>query len=159
MMILSPFFSVKNAANYRISPLQSLFDCHKDMFYRVLSNENIDWRRILYYVNRKLATSISVRSDARNSDTPICMIVDDTDMPKTGRRGEMLGRVYSHVGNRGSILGHKGLFLCRTDGRTQMLVDFTLLGEEGRIASRPQGLCKKDIDARYSKPRYPESDV
>ena len=40
-----------------------------------------------------------------------------------------------------------------------MLVDFTLLGEEGRIASRPQGLCKKDIDARYSKPRYPESKV
>ena len=159
MMILFPFFSVNNAANYRISPLQALFDCHKDMFYRVLSNENIDWRRILYYVNRKLATSISVRSDARNSDTPICMIVDDTDMPKTGRRGEMLGRVYSHVGNRGSILGHKGLFLCRTDGRTQMLVDFTLLGEEGRIASRPQGLCKKDIDARYSKPRYPESKV
>ena len=24
---------------------------------------------------------------------PICMIVDDTDIPKTGRKGEMLGRV------------------------------------------------------------------
>ena len=33
-----------------------------------------------------------------------CMIVDDTDMPKTGRKGEMLGRVFSHVDNRGSIL-------------------------------------------------------
>ena len=32
------------------------------------------------------------------------MIVDDTDMPKTGRKGEMLGRVFSHVDNRGSIL-------------------------------------------------------
>ena len=34
-----------------------------------------------------------MRSDARNSEYPICMIVDDTDMPKTGRKGEMLGRV------------------------------------------------------------------
>ena len=87
------------------------------------------------------------------------MIVDDTDMPKTGRKGEMLGRVFSHVDNRGSILGHKGLFLCRTDGRTQMLIDFTLLGEEGRVSSRPQGLSKKDIEARFKKVRDAESKV
>jgi len=159
MMILFPFFSIKNAANYFGSSLQSLFDCRKDMFYRVLSNDNIDWRHILRYVNKKLITGISARSDARNSEYPVCAIVDDTDMPKTGRKGEMLGRVYSHVENRGSILGHKGLFLSRTDGRTQMLIDFTLQGEEGRIASKPQGLSKKDIDARYDKVRDPESKV
>ena len=159
MMILFPFFSIKNAANYVGSSLQSLFDCHKDMFYRVLSNDRIDWRHILRYVNKKLAANIAVRSDAKNSEYPICMISDDTDMPKTGRKGEMLGRIYSHVAGCGSILGHKGLFLCRTDGRTQMLVDFTLQGEEGRVPSRPQGLTKKDIDARYSKTRDAESNV
>lgn len=159
MMILFPFFSVKNVANYIGSSLQPLFDCHKDIFYRVLSNERIDWRHILRYVNKKLAANIAVRSDARNSEYPTCMIVDDTDMPKTGRKGEMLGRVFSHVDNRGSILGHKGLFLCRTDGRTQMLIDFTLLGEEGRVSSRPQGLSKKDIEARFKKVRDAESKV
>ena len=159
MMILFPFFSIKNAANYFGSSLQSLFDCRKDMFYRVLSNDRIDWRHILRYVNKKLAKNIAVRSDARNSEYPICMIVDDTDMPKTGRKGEMLGRVYSHVENRGSILGHKGLFLCRTDGRTQMLIDFTLLGEEGKVSSRPQGLSQKDINARFNKKRDAESKV
>ena len=159
MMILFPFFSIKNAANYVGSSLQSLFDCRKDMFYRVLSNDRIDWRHILRYVNKKLAASIAVRSDAKNSEYPTCMIVDDTDMPKTGRKGEMLGRVFSHVDNRGSILGHKGLLLCRTDGRTQMLIDFTLLGEEGRVSSRPQGLSKKDIEARFNKVRDAESKV
>ena len=88
MMILFPFFSVKNVANYIGSSLQPLFDCHKDIFYRVLSNERIDWRHILRYVNKKLAANIAVRSDARNSEYPTCMIVDDTDMPKTGRKGE-----------------------------------------------------------------------
>jgi len=159
MMILFPFFSVKNAANYLGSSLQSLFDCRKDMFYRVLSNDNIDWRHVLRYVNKRLITSISVRSDAGNSEYPICVIADDTDMPKTGRKGEMLGRVYSHVNKRGSILGHKGLFLSRTDGRTQMLIDFTLQGEEGRVASKPQGLSKKEIDARYEKVRNAQSNV
>lgn len=159
MMILFPFFSVKNVANYIGSSLHPLFDCHKDIFYRVLSNERIDWRHILRYVNKKLAANIAARSDARNSEYPTCMIVDDTDMPKTGRKGEMLGRVFSHVDNRGSILGHKGLFLCRTDGRTQMLIDFTLLGEEGRVSSRPQGLSKKDIEARFKKVRDAESKV
>lgn len=159
MMILFPFFSVKNVANYIGSSLQPLFDCHKDIFYRVLSNERIDWRHILRYVNKKLAANIAVRSDARNSEYPTCMIVDDTDMPKTSRKGEMLGRVFSHVDNRGNILGHKGLFLCRIDGRTQMLIDFTLLGEEGRVSSRPQGLSKKDIEARFKKVRDAESKV
>ena len=105
MMILFPFFSIKNAANYLGSSLQSIFDCRKDMFYRVLSNEKIDWRHILRYVNKKLVNSISIRSDG-NSEFPVCMIADDTDLPKTGRKGEMLGRVYSHVDGRGSILGH-----------------------------------------------------
>jgi 3-methyladenine DNA glycosylase AlkC len=159
MMTLFPFFSIKNVANYVGSSLQSLFDCQKDMFYRILSNDRIDWRHILRYVNKKLAKDIAVRSDARNSEYPTCMIVDDTDMPKTGRKGEMLGRIYSHVDKHGSILGHKGLFLCRTDGRTQMLIDFTLLGEEGRVPSKPQGLSKKDIDARFNKVRDAESKV
>ena len=159
LMVLFPFFSIRNAANYCSSSLKTLFDCHKDMFYRILSNDRIDWRNLLRYVNGRLLKSISVRSDARNSDSPVCMIVDDTDMPKTGRKGEMLGRVYSHVDGRGSILGHKGLFLCRTDGRTQTIIDCTLQGEKGRVATRPQGLSKKDLDARYSKERDEESKV
>ena len=68
--------------------LQSLFGCRKDMFYRVLSNDRIDWRRILRHVNKKLAVNIAVRSDAKDTGHTTCMIVDDTDMPKTGRKGE-----------------------------------------------------------------------
>ena len=67
MMILFPFFSIKNAANYVGSSLQPLFDCHKDMFYRVLSNDRIDWRHILRYVNKKLVNNIAVRSDAESN--------------------------------------------------------------------------------------------
>lgn len=68
LIILFSFFSIKNAADYCGSALQSLFGCRKDMFYRVLSNDRIDWRRILRHVNKKLAVNIAVRSDAKDTD-------------------------------------------------------------------------------------------
>ena len=48
---------------------------------------------------------------------------------------------------------------CRTYGLTQMLIDFTLLEEDGRVSSRPQGLSKKDIEARFKKMLDAESKV
>ena len=44
-------------------------------------------------------------------------------------------RIHSHVKNI-SILGFKGLFLARTDGKTQTILDFSLHGEEGKSWKR-----------------------
>ena len=42
-----------------------------------------------------------IRKTQKNSniktDTPRCLVVDDTDFPKTGRCIELIGRIYSHV--------------------------------------------------------------
>lgn len=43
------------------------------------------------------------------------------------------------------------MFLCFTDGVSQFLLDFSLHGEEGRRSDRPQGLSKKQAEARYCK--------
>lgn len=67
-----------------------------------------------------------------------CLNVDDTDLPKTGFKTEMIGRIYSHVHHR-SILGFKGLFLCHTDGKTQNMLDFSLHGEESKNPEKKQG--------------------
>ena len=50
LLVLFPFFFVKNAANYSSSALGKLFACHKDMFYRFMNDGNINWRRIIYSV-------------------------------------------------------------------------------------------------------------
>lgn len=52
LLVLFPFFSVKNAANYSSSSLGKLFACHKDMFYRFMNDGNVNWRRIIYSVFR-----------------------------------------------------------------------------------------------------------
>lgn len=59
----------------------------------------------------------------------------------------MIGKVFSHV-THSMTLGFKALFLGITDGRSQMLVDFALVGEEGK---KNYGLKQKQLDARFSK--------
>lgn len=156
LMVLFPFFTIKNGCNYAGSTLGHLFACKRDMFYRFLANERINWRQVVYSFNRRLLGRIALRSDAVNSKNPRCLIVDDTDFPKAGRKGEMLGRIFSHIQHK-SILGYKGLFLLQTDGKTQTFIDFTLQGELGKRPAKPQGLSQKESEARYSKERDSES--
>jgi hypothetical protein len=58
-------------------------------------------------------------------------MVDDTDYPKRGIQTELIGKIYSHV-THSMMLGFKGLFIGITDGISQMLLDFALVGEEGK---------------------------
>lgn len=156
LLILFPFFVVKDASVYGRSALSRLFHCQKDVFYRFLRDDNIDWRNILYQFNLQVIRKIAIRSGNQKSGTPVCLIVDDTDMPKTGKQIENIGRIYSHVDHR-SLLGFKGLFLARTDGKTQTVLDFSLHGEAGKNPEKPQGMSKKQLSKRFCKVRDDES--
>ena len=129
LLMLFPCFMIRNAYNYGKSSLSSLFDCRKDVFYRFLSNESYDWRRILATVTLQLWNKTQ---EKRTSDStePVCLMVDDTDYPKRGIQTELIGKIYSHV-THSMMLGFKGLFIGITDGISQMLLDFALVGEEG----------------------------
>ena len=152
LLILFPFFVIQDASHYGSSALARLFHCERDVFYRFLRDDNINWRSILYQFNLQVIRKIAVRSDNKSSKRPVCLVADDTDLPKTGRCIENIGRIHSHVENR-SILGFKGLFLARTDGKTQTILDFSFHGEEGRNPEKPQGMSKKQLAQRYSKER------
>ena len=119
-------------------------------------SHNIDWRKLVYLVSIRLLNRISSRKDSKESLQ--CLIIDDTDLPKTGFKTEMIGRIYSHVLHK-SVLGFKGLFLCHTDGKTQTLLDFSLHGEEGKNPEKKQGLTDKQRKARFSKKRDGDSAV
>ena len=156
LLVLFPFFSVKNAANYSSSSLGKLFACHKDMFYRFMNDGNVNWRRIIYSVFRQLYSRVSRKTMAK-SDVK-CVIIDDTDLPKTGFKTEKIGKVFSHTQMK-SILGFKAMFLCLTDGVSQFLLDFSLHGEEGKQSDRPQGLSKKQAESRYIKERSEDERI
>jgi hypothetical protein len=91
---------------------------------------------LVYTLSLRLYNRVVVRSDSKSSNQ--CLIINDTDLPKTGFKTEMIGRIYSHVLHK-SILGFKGLFMCHTDGKTQTMLDFSLHGEEGKKREKPKG--------------------
>jgi len=152
LLLLFPFFMVKNAFRYTDSTLAKVVPCKKDVFYRFMENGSLDWRMILYRINRQLLGKILMRDDSAKSKEPVCLIIDDTDLPKTGAKIEKMGRIFSHV-THSSLLGFKALFLCRTDGKTQTVLDFSLHGEEGRRPDKPYGMTKNQIEKQYSKVR------
>lgn len=147
-LLLYPCFMIRNPYRFSDSSLSYLLGCKKDVFYRFMSNPTINWRKLLYHLNLQLWSKIKVRSEHKQGTT--CLIVDDTDCPKTGRCIENIGRVYSHVQNK-CILGFKALFLAITDGTSQMILDFALLGEKGRKGNF--GMSAKELQQRFTKER------
>jgi len=153
-LLIGPCFMIRNPYNYTGSPLSGLMGCKKDVFYSFLRDVRINWRKLMYQVNVQLWTRIEVRSDYKERTT--CLMVDDTDFPKTGKRMERIGRVHSHLEHR-SILGFKALFLGITDGVSQMLLDFALVGEKG--SKKNYGMSRKELDARYAPERDKDDAV
>ena len=149
LLMLFPFFVVRNAYQYSGSSLSRLFSCEKDMFYRFMNDGNVKWRKLLYAMNLQLLRKINRSSETQN-DRPVCLIIDDTDAPKSGRKCELIGKVFSHIEHK-TILGYKCLTLLYTDGLSQLMLDFSLHGEEGRKPDRKQGLTDKERNARFSE--------
>lgn len=154
ILVMFPCFMIKNPNNYKLSSLSSFFGCEKDVFYRFANNDTFDWRKILYHLTIQIWNKMRVRSD--HKEAPVCLMVDDTDFPKTGKRIENIGRVFSHVHHK-TILGFKSLFLGITDGKSQFILDFAILGEEGK--NKNYSMSAKDLAARFVKNRDEESPV
>ena len=151
LLILFPMLEIKNSHNYSKSTVSHLFKCGKDVFYRLKNNEIINWRSLCHRINFKMIRIAEEKSEIDNN-TNSCLIIDDTDLPKTGYCIEFIGRIWSHVSNK-SILGFKGLFMGYYDGKSFFCLDFSLHGEKGKNEKKPQGLDKKQAKARYSKKR------
>ena len=156
LVVLFPFFDVKDAWGYCQSGLYPVLRCGRDVFYRLVNDFTIPWRKVSYKLTMQLIGKTSERSSPGTGTSPRCLIVDDTDLPKTGKRIELIGKVFSHV-TRQSVLAFKGLFLGYHDGKSFFAIDFSLHGEEGKNKKRPYGLTPKQLKCRYSKHRNKNS--
>ena len=63
---------------------------------------------------------------------------------------ELIGRIWSHVHQK-SILGYKCLTMRLSEGVSQLFLDFSLHGEEGKDKQKVQGLTDKQRKARYTE--------
>ncbi|MFV0391786.1 MAG: transposase, partial [Paludibacteraceae bacterium] len=155
LLLLFPFFEIKNSWHYADSALYRFLSCGKDVFSRLMNESLIDWRNLAYSINLQLIRKVRNNSRMDNSN-PRCLIVDDTDLPKTGRRIELIGKIFSHVTHTAN-LGFKGLFMGCHDGKSFFSLDFSLHGEKGKNQNKPYGLTPAQRKRRYSKKRYNSS--
>jgi hypothetical protein len=159
LLILFPLFSIKDISHYRESALYQTVKCGKDVFYRFINNCDFSWRKLSYQVNLRLLKRVE-KSSYNTENKPVkCLIADDTDLSKSGRRFELLSRIYSHV-TASFNYGFKGLFLGYHDGTSFFGLDFSFHGEKGdekKPNYKPYGLTKKQQKVRYSKKRCVES--
>ena len=158
ILVLFPFFAIKGYSHYAGSALCRMFGGKKDMFYSYLSQDNINWRKVIYRITNRLVKRVVIRDDHKKSRLPKVLIADDTDLPKTGMHMESIGKIFSHVHQK-CILGYKALMLCWSDGRTQFMLDSSLHGEMGKIEGKEQGLTSAQRDARYERQRDKDSHI
>jgi len=65
-------------------------------------------------------------SEAPQSNTTTCFIIDDTVLEKSGVRMEGISRVFDHMKGR-CVLGYKLLLCAFFDGKTTIPFDFSSL--------------------------------
>ncbi|MFA9389632.1 MAG: transposase [Prolixibacteraceae bacterium] len=152
LLILFPFIEIKDAWQYGCSTLYPLVSCSKDVFYRLINNTDVIWRKISFKLSMQLIAKTAKGSNQTNNNLPRCLIIDDTDLPKTGRQIELIGKVFSHV-TRQSILAFKGLFMGYHDGKSFFALDFSLHGEKGKNKKKQYGFTSKQLKNRYHKSR------
>lgn len=126
----------------------------KDVFYEFMKNERIDWRRILTLFVSQFNSITARHSEDRQPDSPICLIVDDSILTKSGKCIELIGKVYDHCTHTYQ-LGMKMLVLGLWDGKSFLPVDYSLHNEPGKNQSR--GLKKKQLQAQFTKVRACDS--
>jgi len=152
LIFIMPFIGMLNIHQLYISGIKESLSVDDNSYYRFLNNSNINWRGILHTFGRQFILKSEQYSEDKVDNSVKCFIVDDTQLNKTGKMIEGIGKVYDHVSHKYS-LGMKLLLLGYWEGKSFLPLDFTLHNEPGK--SKKRGLKTQELDKQYSKERDP----
>jgi hypothetical protein len=117
-------------------------------FYRLMNNCMMNWRGLLYRFAKEFKRNVEEKGDP--TSRPKCFVIDDTDLNKTGKTFEFMGRIFNHV-TKEHLLGFKLLLLGYWDGKNLISTDFSLHREKGSKGT--YGISKKEAKRRFAKKR------
>jgi hypothetical protein len=110
----------------------------QDVCYLLLNDSFIDWRKLGDSLTMQLIIKAQNNSEL-NSSSPLCLIIDDTDLPKTGRQIELIGKIFSHETHTASF-GVEDFFKGYHESESFFSLDFILHGKKGKNQKKPNGL-------------------
>ena len=130
-----------------------LLQTGKNCYYRLMNRTEMDWRAVLLSMACRFSAIIR-QHDAMETNAPMCYIIDDTTIEKTGFHFEGISRVFDHV-KHSCIPGFKLLVLAIFDGRSTYACDMSLHREKGK--EKDYGLSKKERTMQVQKKRSDRS--
>lgn len=137
--------SIPRNLNHPINFLPKIDD---NTFYRLMNNPWMDWRKLLMGFARQFVKHVQEKGGQEPGIT--CFVIDDTDLEKSGKTIENIGKIFNHVVKK-NILGFKMLLLSYWDGKSLIPIDFSLHREKGKKGN--YGLTAKEGKARFRKKR------
>ncbi len=153
VLIFSKYLESKSIYNLVHCYLHGVINCSKDVYYKVKNCAKINWRNTLYNQVEECIDKLDpIDMETTVSHKIPCLIADDTDIPKTGKFFEMIGKIFSHTG-RNYKMGFKCLNLTYWTGKKSLNLDFSIHVEKRKDGR--QGLTKKELKQQYKKIRMP----
>lgn len=150
LLILLKLMAIPCIHKLKVLDMDKLLPFGKDVLYKIKNSSLINWRKLMLYQSQQCMKGIHIDLNASDPWKRPCFIGDDSDIPKTGKFIEMVGRVFSHVTGK-FPLGFKSMNLCYWSGSHLLQVDFSYHIEKGKKGD--QGMKKKELRQRFSKNR------
>ncbi|MCC9041721.1 transposase [Myroides sp. M-43] len=127
--------------------------CGKDSYYRLLANQNINWRSFLFQFVKQYLQKEELFTSTENATK--CLIFDDTDLHKTGETIEGISKIYNHV-SKTYYLGFKLLVAGYWNGSIFIPIDFSL-HRENKKSKQKYGLTIKQRKEQKKTTRCPKT--
>jgi len=131
LLLLMPFFHLKSVPLLVKSPLAQAqgIDCGNSVYYDLKNNPKINWRSLLHLVVLRFR-NLAGELNPNLTNNIRAFIFDDSTLPKTSYKTELVSRVHDHVSGS-FILGYKILVMGYWDGLSFYPLDFSIHREKG----------------------------
>lgn len=140
LILLLPFMDMGSLGSAFNNKTSVELSAEKDTYYRALTNQKVDWRNLLLiFVKRYLSFDSDFTAP---KDDYKCLIFDDTDIEKRGKKIEGVSKVFNHVDHR-FIFGFKLLVAGYWNGSVFIPVDFSFHRENKDNKNKKYGLSTK----------------
>jgi hypothetical protein len=141
LLLILPFSNTQSIHSLYTTKMAPVAKGQKDIYYRLLGNQKINWRNILLlFVKRYLKLDDRF---SKSTDETKCLIFDDTEIVKTGKAIEGVSKIHSHV-TQGFVFGFKLLVAGYWNGSVFIPVDFSFHRENKDNTKKKYGLSKKE---------------
>jgi len=124
LLILLKLMSIPSIHKLKILDVDNLLPFGKDVLYKLKNSSFINWRRLMLHQSMQCMQGIQIDLQATDPWKRPCFIADDSDIPKTGKCIELIGRIFSHITGK-YTLGFKSMNLSYWSGSHLLHIDFS----------------------------------